>query len=260
MNDTAIIIGTYNRAHLLRRSLAHYPSDVDIFIMDDGSTDETKWLCEMWRSTQHNRPIYYHYLGDKKGWRDSAAYLNEGIKCALHYGYKYIFITHPEIIPGKTTIESAKELATNKEIWISCKGYYLTPDQQELLTDELNVKSLPGFYGQTIGNPNFFPENIEKVDTWHSWIFGGGSREMWQYFGGLTPFEVWGSIDIDLYNRRMIAGMKTISPNKESDYVIHQNHDDPRYNIQTPRDMNKCHSSLPIYKKKSDVLKPELLQ
>ena len=59
--------------------------------------------------------INYKYLGDKACWRDSSSFLNKGLKQALECGYKYIFITHPEIIPGKTTIENAKKLAVDKE-------------------------------------------------------------------------------------------------------------------------------------------------
>jgi glycosyltransferase involved in cell wall biosynthesis len=260
MTDTAIIIGTYNRAHLLRRSLLHYPDWVDIYILDDGSTDETFDV-----SFSSNKNIKYYFLEGKEPgkWRDSASYLNRAIRAALAMRYQYIFITHPEIIPGKTTIESAKALATDKETWVSCKGYYLTPEQQEQLKDDAQAKHLPNFYGQYSaefrGNKDYLPENIEKINVWHSWIFGGGSREMWQYFGGLTPFEVWGSIDVDLLNRRVIAGMKTVTPNKETDIVIHQNHDDPAINTPTPRDMEKCMAALPRYTSKEQALKPHLI-
>lgn len=257
MTNTAIIIGTYNRAHLLRRSLLHY-HDVDIYVMDDGSTDNTKQLCAPYDNIRHI------YLGHKIGWRDSASFLNVGITSCLKAGYEFIFITHPEIIPGKTTIESARALATDKETWVSCKGYYLNPEQQSLLQDDAQVKNLPNFYGQGrsaefLGNKQYLPENIEKIDVWHSWIFGGGSADMWRYFGGLTPFENWGSVDVDLLNRRHIAGMKTVTPNKDTDIVIHQNHDDPNINVPTPRDMKECMKKLPRYSCKEDALKPQLL-
>lgn len=78
---------------------------------------------------------------------------------------------------------------------------------------------------------------------------------MWRYFGGLTPFEVWGSVDVDLNDRRRIAGMKTVTPGKPTDIVIHQNHDD----LGTPRDMAKCMGSLHVYDTKQSCLKPHLL-
>lgn len=258
MNDTAIIIGTYNRAHLLRRSLLHYPANVDLHIYDDGSTDKTNMVC-LWHSKTRGN-IDYFYLGAKQGWRDSSSYLNKGISEALKDGYKYIFITHPEIIPGKTTIESAKALAVDKETWISAKGYYLTPEQQAALTDEANIQTLPNFYGQSVSAEfqhlkDYLPENVEKISVWHSWIFGGGSADMWRYFGGVTPFNHWGSVDVDLNDRRRVGGMKTVTPGKLTDIVIHQNHDE----LGTPRDMEKCMKSLTLYTEKQQCLKPQLL-
>lgn len=257
MNNTAIIIGTYNRGHLLERSLKAYPQDVDIYIMDDDSADNT---CEVAYASKKN--INYWFLTPQKDkvWRDSASYLNKGIQQALKLNYQYIFITHPEIIPGATTIQSAIELSTDKETWISAKGYYLTPEQQALIDTVDDVRKLPNFYGvgrsaEFRGNPDYLPENIEKIDVWHSWIFGGGSADMWRYFGGLTPFDHWGSVDVDLNDRRRIAGMKTVTPGKQTDIVIHQNHDD----LGTPRDMEKCMSSLHVYDTKQSCLKPELL-
>lgn len=256
MNNTAVIIGTYNRAHLLRRSLLHYPDDVDIFVYDDGSNDNTCNICCKAKS--------YIYLGEKTGWRDSASYLNMAIKAALNDGYQYIFITHPEIIPGKTTIESAVKLAVDKETWISAKGYYLTIEQQAALTDDADVTKLPNFYGQSVSAEfqhlkDYLPERIEQIPVWHSWIFGGGSAEMWRYFGGLTPFDHWGSVDVDLNDRRRVAGMKTVTPGLKTDIVIHQNHDNPEMNTLTPRNMDLCMKSLTLYTSKEQCLKPQLL-
>jgi glycosyltransferase involved in cell wall biosynthesis len=236
MNNTAIIMGTYNRAHLLKRSLALYPDDVDIYILDDGSTDNTFDLCKQSsKAFGGSKNIKYYFLEGKQPgvWRDSASFLNRGIKYALQKGYKYIFITHPEIIPGINTIEAAKALAVDKETWISCKEFR--------------------------GNADYMPQAIERCKVWGSWIFGGGSAEMWKYFGGVTPFDVWGSIDVDLLNRRHVAGMKTVTPCADTDIVVHQNHDDPSTNILTPRDMEKCMAVLPRYTSKEQALKPQLL-
>ena len=79
---TAVIIGTYNRGDLLRNSLYFYEEQnmpLDIIVMDDGSTDNTYNICK-----DSSCNIHYFYLGDNIGWRDSASYLNEGIKRALH--------------------------------------------------------------------------------------------------------------------------------------------------------------------------------
>lgn len=255
-------MGTYNRGKLLERSLRAYDKikGITLVVIDDGSTDDTKEICERAKSEVH-----YINLGPKEGWRDSASFLNAGIRFAL-YGLQseFIFITHPEIIPGKTTIESAIKAAVDKDTWVSCKGYYLTQEQQARIDevswhlDLLNVKQLPHFYGQRsaefTGNPDYTPSAIENTEIWQSWIFGGGSAEMWRNFGGLTEFETWGSVDVDLCTRRQVAGIKTVTPNLPSDYVVHQNHDD---NAQ--RDMAKCLAALPTYETREQALKPELL-
>lgn len=251
-----VVLGTYNRAHLLARSLNKYPKDVTIIVMDDGSTDNTMEVCKA------NPNVYYEFLGLKEGWRDSASYLNKGIKQALSLGAEYVFITHPEIVPGKTTIKSAVELAVDKETWISCKGYYLTAKEQQQYADypDRDIRTVPGFYAKNKspefnGNKDYLPENIERSQVWDSWIFGGGSREMWQYFGGVTEFNNWGSVDVDLNDRRRIGEMKTVTPGKPTDFVIHQNHDD----LNTPRDMSACMAALHKYETKEQCLKPELL-
>jgi len=264
MSKTAIIIGTYNRAELLRRSLHAYSkhSGLHLVIMDDGSTDNT---LEVVKEFEHsNLHIEYCNLGEKTEYRDSASFLNIGIKYALHeIGADYIFITHPEIIVGSTTIENAVNASVNKNTWISCKGYYLTAEQQKQIEtididkSILNVRNFGNFYKATsaefTGDPDYLPANIEKAKVWQSWIFGGGSRAMWQYFGGLTEFKTWGSVDVDLLMRRKAAKMKTVTPNLLTDYVVHQNHD-------APRDMQKCLQAVGIYTCKETALKPHLLK
>jgi hypothetical protein len=104
------------------------------------------------------------------------------------------------------------------------------------------------------------PQAIERCKVWGSWIFGGGSAEMWKYFGGVTPFDVWGSIDVDLLNRRHVAGMKTVTPCCRililSFIRIMMTQ---QLNILTPRDMEKCMAVLPRYTSKEQALKPQLL-
>ena len=264
MSKVAIIIGTYNRAELLRRSLHAYSKhpSLHLVIMDDGSTDNT---LDVVKEFEHsNLHIEYCNLGDKKEYRDSASFLNIGIKYALHeIGADYIFITHPEIIVGSTTIESAVNAALNKNTWVSCKGYYLTAEQQKHIdaigieNDTLSVRGLSDFYSahsaEFTEDPDYLPANIEKSKVWQSWIFGGGSRAMWHYFGGLTEFKTWGSVDVDLLIRRKAAKMKTVTPGKDTDYVVHQNHD-------APRDMQKCLQVVRSYSCKEEALKPHLLK
>jgi len=122
--DIAVVTGTYNRAHLLLRSLFHYQAckrptwkyepripgneqdmSICLVVMDDGSTDFTRELCEKFANEQ--LPIYYFYMGDKQSgeWRDSAAFINQGMSFALHgLQASFVFPTHPEICVGEDTI------------------------------------------------------------------------------------------------------------------------------------------------------------
>ena len=152
--DIAIVIGTYNRAHLLLRSLFHYQAcerpvmntilwtrdgstheihaKMCLIILDDGSTDNTRELCENFANP--DLPIFYFKLEDKQPgeWRDSAIFINKGISFAIHaIGARFIFPTHPEICIGETTIsESVQHLKENKEDFVLAGGYYLNQDQQ----------------------------------------------------------------------------------------------------------------------------------
>lgn len=252
--ETVVVLGTYNRSHLLARSLKLYEREnILLIIMDDDSNDDTYAICE-----SSSCPVFYFKSPPKNGiWRDSASILNMGICYAIHkFGAKYIFITHPEIMPGSTTVRDCKALATDHTTWINAKGYYLSIDNQKMIDsidwelDPLNIRQLPGFYNATptpFQNNDYTPEAIDRTAIWGSWIFGGGSVEMWNYFGGLTEFEIWGSVDVDLLNRRVKLGMNTVTPENETAIVIHQNHDDPAINIITPRDMEKCMAALPDY-------------
>ena len=260
-----VVLATYNRAHLLKRSLKLYEkSEALLLVMDDDSNDDTYMICKL-----SSCPIYYIQLPSKNGkWRDSASILNRGISHAI---YKFraltIFITHPEIIPGLETINACKDLAVSNSTWINAKGYYLGIDQQKILdsidwkTDPLNIRKLPGFYNDSVSefqNKDYTPDSIDKIDVWDSWIFGGGSADMWNAFGGLTEFETWGSVDVDLLNRRVKLNMDTVTPKSEKAIVIHQNHDDPAYNVLTPRNMEKCMAVLPDYNSE-DPRKPNLI-
>jgi len=263
-HNTVVVLGTYNRGHLLQRSLKLYEKqDALLIILDDDSNDDTYHICQ-----SSPCPICYIQLPPKNGkWRDSSCFLNKGISVAIHtFKAEYIFITHPEIIPGLATISCCKQLAADSSTWVNAKGYYLTPSQQQIIDtvrwelNPLSVRQLPGFYDlpSESQNKDYTPAAIDETDVWGSWIFGGGTAHMWRQFGGLTEFEIWGSVDVDLLNRRVHLGMHTVTPKAEDAIVIHQNHDDPTINIITPRDMEKCMAALPDYRIE-DARKPHLI-
>lgn len=262
--NTCVVLGTYNRAHLLYRSLEAYKDKgITVIVIDDDSQDNTKEICDSYDF------IRYIKLPPKNGrWRDSASYLNKGISLALfEYNADYVFITHPEIIVGKDTIDDSILLAADSNTWINAKGYYLTSFQQSYIDtvkwqyDLLEVRKLPYFYGshkspEFNGNMDYIPEAIERTRVWQSWIFGGGSRSMWLSFGGVSEFEQWGSVDVDLNMRRHKANLNTVTPPKESSIVVHQNHDD----LGTPRDIkNAMDVAAQFDYKVVNPKKPELL-
>ena len=263
---TAIVLGTYNRGHLLDNSLLHYarilqPGDCMV-IIDDGSTDETRNVVE-WYADKVD--IFYFRLEKEPGtWRDSAEFLNMGISFSLYaLRCQNVFITHPEIIPGAKTLEQAKALAnmaSDRRVWVSAKGYYLTMQQQAHLmknmqamgidADLLKVRDIPGFYeheGAPIVGPaaDYMHVNMDKHKAWQSWIWGGGNRMLWSYLGGVNESKFWGVVDVDLLNRRNALNILTATPSDEAAMVVHQNHDDPNVNTVTPRDMDAVFANMP---------------
>ena len=277
---TAVVMGTYNRGHLLMQSLWHYVRTMEagdcLVIIDDGSTDNTedvvKWYAEGMKAEASgihglgmNCDIFYFRLEKEPGtWRDSAEFLNMGISFALNaLRCQNVFITHPEIIPGEKTLHQAKHLAnmqSDRRVWVSAKGYYLTMEQQAYLManweemganhDLLKVRDIPGFYvhpGAPIEGPaaDYVHTAMDKHKVWQSWIWGGGNRMMWSYLGGVNESKFWGVVDVDLLNRRNALNMLTVTPSDDTAMVVHQNHDDPNQNVVTPRDMDAVFANMP---------------
>lgn len=242
-------MGTYNRAHLLARSLECYARqsyrNFTLIIYDDGSTDNTREVCA--NAQMNGLNIDYIRLEKEPGtWRDSAAFLNAGIAKALHdYFCQYVFITHPEIMPGRDVLRLGVEHlygadVIGQPVRYNCKGYYLSQSDQEHLDtvnwkdDIMSVRKLPGFYDTVAPHPDYSPSSVEKIDVWGSWIFGGFSRKGWQRFGGVYESPTWGAVDVEMFNRTRVMGINTITPAQESAWVLHQNHDRPS-DTPTPR-------------------------
>ena len=246
----AVIMGTYNRGHLLRRSLENYAmqteNDFYVHVFDDGSTDDTGNVVIDGDLTL-GLNIKYTRLEKQPGkWRDSASFINAGIAYALHVAKcPYIFITHPEIIPGLALIETGiKYLQRPMKARFNAKGYYLTVEQQKRI-DKVDltlgleqIRLLPNFYEENEkgnGNPDYTARAIDRALSWGSWIFGGFTADGWRDFGGVFESEVWGAVDIEMHDRAKALGYHTVTPQDIRAMVIHQNHDDPETNVITPR-------------------------
>jgi len=238
---TSVVLCTYNRAHLLKRSLICYTKqtlkDFELIILDDNSQDETEELVKGYKDKLN---IIYIKLEDKKAdeWRDAACIINRGIK--LGDG-NYIYITHPEVMPCFDCLEKFNAvLKENHRAFVNSRTYYMTFSLQEKIdtadwqSDFYNIKKTPGFYDE---EPLYQEEDLEflnkecttkfaeTTETWHTWVFGGMTRKTWKYMGGLNEYRTWGSVDVDFMQRRQTFGVNTLTP--KDVFVIHQNHDSP---------------------------------
>lgn len=258
--NLSIVLSTFNRAHLLRRSLSAYldtmTPDDELIIIDDESDDNTGEMLEVIQCGNSD-DIKYIRVSKPRGvkWRDCAATLNIGIRCARN---PFIILTHPEIIPGPDTLRLFREVSeTRPDAYICAKGYYLNPQQQAFCAAVNNfalsdIRSLPDFYSAT---GDYSPTNIDRLKVWESWIFGGLSREQWRHIGGMYESTAWGTVDITFLTRRRLLGIENVTLLSPDSYVIHQNHDVPVGNfVPTDRDMDRCHREAPRMSTYNDAI------
>jgi glycosyltransferase involved in cell wall biosynthesis len=266
MPKVSVVLVTYNRSHLLYRSLARYAAqsfqDLEVIVVDDDSTDFTADLCDDYAQELDLKRITVRKRG--AGWRDCAVNINLGIRAAKG---ELIAATHPEVIPGNKTLEYMWERRKDMT-YLSAKVYYLTPEQQAVIDTvpwdtegALAVRELPNFYTSTSpeisGNSEYTPTAMDKHTVWESWVFGACTRKTWQYAGGFTEFEQWGAIDVDWLARRRLLQINTITLLDPETYVVHQNHDDPTKTEPTPRDMKKALSG-PKYNLPKEAIRNNL--
>lgn len=265
----SVVFATFNRAHLLRRSLAcyrrqHLPLDqLEIIAVDDDSTDDTAALLYDYGEFLNIKTIKLR-KSPSVGWRDCAAVLNCGIRCAAA---NIVLITHPEVMVGRTTLTDAVEALTARpDVYYAGKPYYLSPADQAALDTvpwfeegPLAVRKLPNFYEQheapdAPGHPPFKPRRVEAAETWESWVFGGFTRSTWRRLGGLEETPTWGTVDLNLLGRRAVLRIPTCSSKRESALCVHQNHDDPTTNVLTPRDLDLAHRAATAYRTPADAV------
>lgn len=254
----SVVMSTYNRAHLLVRSLACYerqefPKNLfELVIVDDGSTDHTMEMVHSWSHITGIKVTYLCPYPKTTGWRDCAATINHGIRVSQG---KHILLTHPEIMVGRTTVlDCVNKLKSHKSnnslgTYACARCYYLSPKEQVLLDTvdwkdkgTIAVRQIDRFYEDDVnGLPDYSHRATDlvaqlgsRIPHWQSWIFGGHSRETWKKLGGMLRTDKWGSCDVAWMTRRSILGIENYTCPSESAIVVHQSHDLPGDDI-TPR-------------------------
>lgn len=272
----SVVLATYQRAHLLARSLVCYERQAfdndrfEIVVIDDHSTDGTRELVTSWSARTGIRATVLTPHPKKVGWRDCGAVLNYGIRAAAG---DYILLTHPEVMPGRDSVAACvdglrkyEDLRTGPDtpfgVYACCRVYYLSAREQALIDTcewptrgAAAVRDIEGFYELDVnGHPDYSHRATDKVGvagspypTWESWVFGGCSRETWRRLGGMLESSQWGSVDVAFTHRRRTLGIANYTCGTVETTVVHQNHDDPALNVPTDRDMDKWVKELKDY-------------
>lgn len=274
----SVVLATYQRAHLLARSLhayEHQEFDNDRFelvVVDDHSTDDTRDLVMDWSRTTGIAATVVTTGPKTAAWRDCGAVINAGIRASRG---THVLMTHPEVLPGRQSavacvreLEAFEKLRHDSDndprlfgLYACCKVYYLSYREQELIDTvewrtkgALAVRDIEGFYElDTNGHPDYSHRATDKVaqpgspyPSWESWVFGGCSRETWKRLGGMCVSTRWGSVDVAFTHRRRTLGIPNHTCPSENTIVCHQNHDLPG-NVITDRDMNGWVEELKSY-------------
>ncbi len=265
----SVILCTYQRAHLLARSLVCYENQdfdndrFELVVVDDHSTDDTRDLVLDWSRRTGIRAVVLTPSPKTEAWRDCGAILNVGIRASSG---EHLLLTHPEVLPGKRSVAACvdalskfdghRAVAHEGAKWVGmyacCTPYYLSPRDQERIDTvpwrEEGAGAVTGiadFYDEGPGgNPDYRHNVTEKVGTpgfrireWSSWVFGGHSRETWKRLGGFLTTQKWGSCDVAWHARRRTLGIPNHTCTGDGTMCVHQNHSMPG-DVETPRDMD----------------------
>lgn len=249
-----VVMSTFDRATFLERSLYMYGNqtmkDFEIIIVDDQSADNTFGVVKVFMK---KLDIKYIYVKKPSGveWRDGNENLNLGARAAIG---DIIVLTHPEVIPGRESLEKVCDECLD-DTYVACRPYYLTQEQQKMIhtvkwEDGIEaVRGLPNFYTAPsgVGGVDYSPQKIEEAETWESWVFGGMTKKTWRDIGGMAEYRSWGTVDLDFLARRQLLGIRNITLNDPETYCVHQNHDDLNAKQGNKKDINEAFANLKRY-------------
>jgi len=191
-------------------------------------------------------------------WQDCAVSLNYGLRACSG---QVVFSTHPEVCPGRRSLQFALDTASNDSTYAACRIYYMSErDQERFETVDwkekgvLAARDIEDFYDpRPDGHPDYTPQSTDvcaqpgsHLPTWESWVAAGMSRKLWSKLGGYIPTSAWGSVDLLMLNRRRNLGIENVTSPDDETICLHQNHDAPVGEFKpTDRDMQKCFSQAP---------------
>ncbi len=232
----SVLLSCLNRMDQLRRSLWLLDRqtwfDYEIWVLDDGSTDDIESLCGS-RSVNYVsvRPPGSRPRSPNMAWW--AGYeLCDG---------EFIILSHAEIMVPKDAI-TEMVLAHNGQRSVPLQ-YALPPAAQRKI-DSVDwrrsldaLQNLPNFWAD-VGPWGF--SNIDARGWRHHFSFTGQYREEWERWGFLPKTEVPGDDDSWMLEQETEAG---ILPNPIDLEVYHQNHErlavhDPEGSWEEARDIS----------------------
>lgn len=134
METVSVIIPSYNRAHILPRTIPTYVQDhvCEIIIVDDNSSDNTEGVV---REIQKDIPIVRYYKSQKKILQTGAK--NKGIELAKG---DYCYFGDDDSILKPGSIEHLlKTASVKKNSIIGARHIYLKPEDniEEMLQDKI---------------------------------------------------------------------------------------------------------------------------
>lgn len=180
----SVIIPTYNRAHLIGRSIQSVLDqtyrDFEIIVVDDGSTDNTENVVKTFNDSR----IRHIKHKDNRG---GSAARNTGIKLAKG-GYIAFQDSDDEWLPTKLEKQMKAFRKTSDEVGVVYTGFYRIENNIKNYIPSSLIPKKEGYIHKTLLNGNFvttqaaivkkecfkkagmFDERLPRLQDWELWI------------------------------------------------------------------------------------------
>ena len=179
----SIIIPTYNHGHYIRDSiesaLRQTYRSVEVIVIDDGSTDDTKLVAE-------NFPVKYIYQRNQ----GTSAAMNNGIKCSK--GEFFITMGADDIIDSSYVAKTLQYMISDKRMGFVYTGVRFFGDRDEVLEPRKLYHPFSILIGGWLGG---FGVSLTRRSAFES-VNG--------FDDSLSAYE-----DLELYTRICLKGWRT---------------------------------------------------